>query len=155
MRLIQALATLLLLASTLSQFDDLPASVRVQLSPRLLYRRKSGIQTDDTDPVGSVRVLLEKMELDHLNFEVVQAIEIPTYGLLFEMQSYDQAIEIATTWKRILRHNSEYGVVDTCPRGDSACVGPDFELQQTERDFFVGPSRTSTNFVGPTFRRGD
>ncbi|XP_022210922.2 uncharacterized protein LOC111066528 [Drosophila obscura] len=152
MLLIQALATLLPLllqasiaAATQSEFADLPANMREQLSPRLLYRKASGVQPYYKDPVKSVRNLLDKLQLNHLNYEIIRATQTSTAELLFEMRSYEQAIEIATAWTRKLRYNAEHGVADTCPRSAPSCVSKDFELKQTERDFYVG---------GATYRMG-
>ncbi|XP_034664915.1 uncharacterized protein LOC117899166 [Drosophila subobscura] len=159
MRLIPTLLLLLFAvsasqAASLSPFAALPARIRDQLSPRLLYSRRTGSQPIVLDAVAWARHLLEKLQLYHLSFDIVRAMQTSTDGLLFEMKSHEQANEILTAWRRILRQNSDYGEAEACPAAATTCVSADFELKQTERDFFVGPSGLSNHFGGPTYRMG-
>lgn len=121
-----------------SVLASLPNGVdTVQLSPRLLYRKLKGQLTARQNAVDLARNLLNKLNLEHKIYKLNQAKILENNELLFEMQSYLDAIEVVRAWRRQIFENELSPVAaEKSKNCYSDCVNSDFELIQTERGFF-------------------
>ncbi|TDG46360.1 hypothetical protein AWZ03_007249 [Drosophila navojoa] len=101
---------------------------KVQISPRLLYRKLDGQSMARRNAVDLARKLLIKLNLEHMIYNLNQAKIMENNKLLIEMQTYLQALAVVKAWNRqVLENDSSCGPV---------CVNSDYELVQTEMNFF-------------------
>lgn len=142
----RTLKVLLLLTVIYQDFDRSETAfavpegvVKVQFSPRLLYRRKEGQLPVGLSPVGLVRILLNKLNLEHLKYKLIQAIALNSNELLFEMETYLLALEIVRAWNAQIEENELNAFAAEESDCNSVCVNNEFELTRTEMNFFKDP----------------
>lgn len=149
MRTCQFVVALLLISQCFnSEAINVPVNldkINLQLSPRLLYRRNIGYQSEThLDAVSWTRALLNKLSLNHLKYKLIQAKILDNNELLFEMQTYLNALEVKRTWDELLEEREME--MDKDRNCDPVCVNQDYELKQTRVEFLenhMGQYRTS------------